>query len=268
MFNRRIFIRTSLFGGVGLLTSGLLSCKKDDTENEPVSPSKPEIDPKPGMDLYGLITDTEGNPLTGVVVSDGFTCVVTDEKGIYQMKRNEQASIVFYSTPSAYEINITGSSSNAAMFYSALSAATKRYDFTLKKLPQIETDFTLLCIGDPQVTSAADVERFRNETMPDLKAFLNASAKPCYGLVLGDVTGDHPELFAQMKTLMGSGKMTFFTTIGNHDKTGGDASTPRNAQAFCAVYGPLDYSFNRGNVHFICLDNVVYTDKDNYAGGF
>jgi hypothetical protein len=268
MFNRRIFIRTSLFGGIGLLTSGLLSCKKDDTENEPVSPSKPEIDPKPGMDLYGLITDTEGNPLTGVVVSDGFTCVVTDEKGIYQMKRNEQASIVFYSTPSVYEINITGSSSNAAMFYSALSAATKRYDFTLKKLPQIETDFTLLCIGDPQVTSASDVERFRNETMPDLKAFVNASAKPCYGLVMGDVTGDHPELFAQMKNLMGSGKMTFFTTIGNHDKTGGNDSTPRNAQAFCAVYGPLDYSFNRGNVHFVCLDNVVYTDKDNYAGGF
>jgi hypothetical protein len=154
------------------------------------------------------------------------------------------------------------------MFYSALSGATKRYDFTLKKLPQAETDFTLLCIGDPQVASAADVERFRNETMPDLKALVNASSKPCYGLIMGDVTGDHPELFAQMKTLMGSGKMTFFTTIGNHDKTGGDADTPRNAQAFTAVYGPLDYSFDRGNAHFVCLDNVIFTDKDSYAGGF
>jgi hypothetical protein len=38
----------------------------------------------------------------------------------------------------------------------------------LQKLPAVENDFTLLCIGDPQVTSAADIDRYKSETLPDI----------------------------------------------------------------------------------------------------
>ena len=32
--------------------------------------------------LYGLVTDTSGNPVQGVVVSDGYNCVETDANGV------------------------------------------------------------------------------------------------------------------------------------------------------------------------------------------
>ena len=32
--------------------------------------------------LYGLVTDTSGNPVPGVVVSDGYGCVETDANGV------------------------------------------------------------------------------------------------------------------------------------------------------------------------------------------
>ena len=41
---------------------------QDGTEEE-----KPEIKPDEGITLYGLVSDSEGNPLEGVVVSDGYS---------------------------------------------------------------------------------------------------------------------------------------------------------------------------------------------------
>lgn len=44
--------------------------------------------------LYGLVTDTSGNPIPGVVVSDGYGCVTTDANGVYQMERYKKARFV------------------------------------------------------------------------------------------------------------------------------------------------------------------------------
>ena len=44
--------------------------------------------------LYGLVTDTSGNPIPGVVVSDGYGCVTTDANGVYQMERYKKASYI------------------------------------------------------------------------------------------------------------------------------------------------------------------------------
>lgn len=228
-----------------------------------------EITPAGGMDLYGFIGDSGGTPIKNVVVSDGFDCTTTDAKGIYQMKRNANSRFVFYSTPAEYAVNTTSETAKMASFYAPLITTKKRYDFALKKLSVVETNFTLLCIGDPQVTSADDVNRFRTETMSDIKAFTESESTPCYGLGMGDMVGDKPAFFDQMKGLIGSANMTVFTTIGNHDKVATSiVNQPRTTDDFSKVYGPLNYSFNRGDVHFICLDNVIFSNSSDYTGGF
>ena len=58
---------------------------QDGTEEE-----KPEIKPDEGITLYGLVSDSEGNPLEGVVVSDGYSVVATDAKGVYQIVRRQR----------------------------------------------------------------------------------------------------------------------------------------------------------------------------------
>ena len=99
--------------------------------------------------LYGLVTDTSGNPVQGVVVSDGYNCVETDANGVYQMIRYKKARFVWYSTPAGYEINT--SADNYPLYYAEIvhKNIADRHDFVLKPLAAPETDFTLLCIADP-----------------------------------------------------------------------------------------------------------------------
>ena len=100
--------------------------------------------------LYGLVTDTSGNPIPGVVVSDGYGCVTTDANGVYQMERYKKARFVHYSTPAGYAINT--SADNYPLFYAEIvhKNIADRHDFVLTPLPAPESDFTLVCIADPQ----------------------------------------------------------------------------------------------------------------------
>lgn len=69
---RYIFIIAAL---TALIFSG---CSNDDDR-----PVKTPIDPL--TDIYGVVTDNQGNRLQGIVVSDGYTCTATDENGVYQL---------------------------------------------------------------------------------------------------------------------------------------------------------------------------------------
>jgi hypothetical protein len=60
----------------------------------------------------------------------------------------------------------------------------------------------------------------------------------------------------------------FFQCLGNHDmdlNNGGDESSDIT---FHENYGPTYYSFNRGQAHYIVMDNVRYLGKDKEYDGF
>lgn len=265
----QLFLITKTFLLSALIILLFIQCGDKSTDT-PVDPDQNsvKITPNAGMDLYGFIGDRNGTPIEGIVVSDGFTCTKTDSKGIYQMKKNTAAKFVFYSTPAEYAINTASDLSKMALFYAPITAGP-RYDFNLKKLAAIETKFTLLCIGDPQVSSSADVTRFKTETMADIKALLSSLSTPCYGLTMGDMTGEKYTFNEQMGVVVGSSSMPVFATIGNHDKAATTVtSEPRTTDTYTKVFGPLNYSFNRGNVHFVCLDDIIFSNSSDYTGGF
>ncbi|MFD1629880.1 calcineurin-like phosphoesterase C-terminal domain-containing protein [Pseudopedobacter beijingensis] len=248
-----------------------LACKKESPKNEnneynPL-PEEEFIQLSGDNNTYGKISDTDNKPVSGVIVSDGYTSVQTDAKGTYQFKRNTNARFVFYSTPSNYEINTESNETKIPSFHKRVDVDNNkifRADFSLKKLEQPENNFTLICIGDPQTGSTAEVNRFKNETIADIKQTLNSINTPVLGLSMGDVVADKDDLLLPMKSLLGSMEMPVFTTIGNHDKftrTGGI----KDGNLFSDNYGPLNYSFNYGDVHFICLDNVKFSDSENYT---
>ena len=142
---------------------------QDGTEEE-----KPEIKPDEGITLYGLVSDSEGNPLEGVVVSDGYSVVATDAKGVYQIVRSANAKYVFISAPSGYEIPTQANYGSYQGTYQAANSltgsSTKPYraDFTLTKLSQSDTRFLLFGLGDPQPDNDEHIKRFRTETVPDV----------------------------------------------------------------------------------------------------
>ncbi|HMR20249.1 MAG TPA: calcineurin-like phosphoesterase family protein [Sphingobacterium sp.] len=252
----------------------IIGCSKDNGgtpdngKGKDQEPNLPRIQLVGGNNVYGYVLDESDNPITNVVVTDGFSVVKTDDKGVYQLKKNDQAKFVYYSTPAEYEIAVEATNRKIPLFYRVLSTATspQQHNFKLKKKASIDKNFVLFGLGDPQVTDNAQVGRFTFETLEDIKAELTGISQPVYGIALGDIVNDRDNLLNTMKTTMGSTSMPIFSTIGNHDKFAASPN-PKTNDLFENVFGPTHYSFNIGDVHFVCLDNVVFSTNTTYALG-
>lgn len=223
-----------------------------------------ELDP--GTTLYGLITDTQNNPVPNVVVTDGFSCTTTDQNGVYQLVRHRRAKFVYYSTPSDCKIIVD--KDNYPKFFEKLTSKDRkiRQDFKVEKQP-MENEFALFCVADPQCRNDQEVNRYKYETIPDI----NKEAEKynnIYAITLGDIIFDNTSLWNAMKATMAKQSVPFFQTIGNHDHLETAENDEKAVEGFQEMFGPTDYSFNRGNVHIISMDNVIYTGKQQYSGGF
>uniref|UniRef100_UPI004027C7A9 metallophosphoesterase N-terminal domain-containing protein n=1 Tax=Prevotella sp. TaxID=59823 RepID=UPI004027C7A9 len=232
------------------------------------------------LKFTGTFTDQKGRPMRGVVVSNGFTCVQTDTKGNYKLPYNSATKFVYFTVPADCEVPTHSATDNTACFYRQVVDSVKRYDFQLTRMPRgKEKNYKLIVIGDPQVTNAygpyfqgpndnavrkSDIDRFTDETMADIKKTLASlpDDMPVYALSMGDNVqyygGYNEKLEGQMRAVLGSTRMRTFSVIGNHDQDGKALFKRKWEEA----WGPTDYSFDRGNVHYVCINNVIY-----YRGG-
>jgi hypothetical protein len=225
------------------------------------------------MKISGTLRSTDGKGIAGVTVSDGFTCVTTDAKGRYKMTTSSDAVHVFYSIPSAYKVNVKDGHPD---FYQRLEAGVKKYDFTLTPNPTEEKQFRLLMVADPQAQCEFHVKRFERETVPDIRAYVDAQTLPCYGVTLGDVVyteGKHKtnKFMEPMRRAMGydNTHLLFFQTIGNHDFNEPPVTLDKGTstynlayqRAFEKVFGPVNYSWNRGDVHIVSMKDYIADDN-------
>ena len=281
----------------------LFSCDKTTPEKKP--DPKPNPDPTPqvdeingtkiqeGMTAVGLIKNAStGKGIPGIPVTDGYTYVVTDANGVYQMAANRFTRKIYMSVPSEYKIPLDPST-HMPLFYSAGNydkSVVNRFDYTLEPLAAPEDNFTLIMIGDPQCQTESEATRYKTETIPDMQKTLNTFnpqgkyLNP-YGVTLGDVTFDSFDMWKTMKNSMSNiqlqsgGYLPIFQCIGNHDHNSLAQNSDYEATgAFVETFGPTDYSFNRGKAHIIVMDNIMVTNvKSNsspnrytweYNGGF
>ena len=240
--------------------------------------------------IYGYVTDkSTGEPIEGVAMSDGFSVTLTDQDGFYSMLPHQDCYYVFYSLPSAYKITIGGN--GLPKFFIRYSADVSEYNFALRKLENgPEEKFALFGLGDPQVSSKTKLGRFKKEAVPGIAAHVESLGIPCYGITLGDVisnsSGSNSEAFREeMRSAMNYKTigMPVYQVMGNHDANYYDAESPVEADShsstynikaqreFERVYGPINYSFNRGNVHIVGMRDIVYNSQISmakYTGGF
>ena len=245
--------------------------------------------------VAGLVSNSlTGAGIPGVPVSDGYSFVLTDENGVYQMVRDPRSRKIYYNTPAAYKINLD-EKKHIPCFYTPEILDTDpdvkyRADFTLEPLDAPETDFTLFMIGDPQCYQSSEVDRYTSETIADIRAQA-ANYSNVYAITLGDITFDSTNLWGSMVNSMsnvqeqGGRYIPFLQTIGNHDHNSlvadsdDDALDDYNATLeYVKRFGPTDYSFDRGSAHFIVMDDIIVkqlksTNKPNnlsweYDGGF
>lgn len=216
------------------------------------------------MNLVGCVTDGEKG-IPGVVVSDGYSVVQTDKDGVYQMKRDKKAKFVFVSVPSQYKLPVAGS---IPVYYKPVNHEFEVVyaNFQLEK-GTVEKDFVLVTLADPQPSKDWEVVRFRNETVKDLRTLVAGypASTSFIGLAVGDLTWDAPELYPGYIDAVNEIPFPVLPVIGNHDHdqyvTDNDYEASHNFEKY---FGPAYYSYNKGQCHFVVLDDIKYGNRKNY----
>ena len=235
--------------------------------------------------VYGYVKDNKGNPISGVAVSDGFSVTTTNDEGFYQIKVTSDTWYIYISLPAEYEVPIN--EFGQPCFYKKYNTVDRRYDFTLTPLAGgKEEKFALFTFADPQVTNSTNLGRFKT-TAPLVKEYVtevSSTGLPCYGITLGDIlsnssTNNDDAYRDDMRDGFAASKwgMPVFQVMGNHDCCYYTANNPivadersssynlKAQRAHEDMFGPVNYSFDRGDVHIVGMRDIVYTSNTTAA---
>ncbi len=198
--------------------------------------------------------------LPGVSVSDGLSVVRTDADGSFELVSAPGAEFVFVSLPAGMEIprNPTGT----ARFYEPLRPdprGEQTVRFSLTRGSADDASHALLLLADIQTLDEEDLRRFHEETVPDVQATVRALGDvPAFGVSCGDIMYDRLELYPEYERGVSRMGVPFFQVVGNHDLDQAARSDEASTTTFSRHFGPTYYSFDRGSVHYVVLDDVFW----------
>ncbi|MDT8342728.1 MAG: calcineurin-like phosphoesterase family protein, partial [Longimicrobiales bacterium] len=174
---------------------------------------------------------------------------------------------VFLSVPDGYEIPCSGT--GTARFYHRLAPGggeDRSVAFDLAEDPRPAERHAMLVLADPQTQNAADMARFHAETVPDVRATVAGLAGPvAFGVACGDIVYDDLSLFPDYERAVAAMGVPFFQVVGNHDLDLGATTDETSTRTFSRHFGPRWYSFDRGAVHYVVLDDVHWHGR-GYLG--
>ncbi|MGD2153373.1 MAG: calcineurin-like phosphoesterase family protein [Gemmatimonadales bacterium] len=231
----------------------------------PYAPLAPRRPARP-VRIRGRVRAGAGG-VGGVAVSDGLDVVGTARDGTFELVSTADRPFLQLSVPSGYAIpvNPTGT----ARFYQPIrSDADGEMEavFELERLSRSDGRHTFVLLADPQTQSAQEVEWFRGETVPDVRGVVaGLGEEEVFGIAGGDIMYDNLEHFPGYERAVSEMGVPFFQVVGNHDMDY-EARTDEDATAtFSRHFGPRYYSFERGAVHYVMLDDVFWHGSD-YIG--
>ncbi len=219
----------------------------------------------PDTTVYGTVS-CGGNPLKGVVVSDGFEVVTTDDKGMYQLKSQKKNKYVFISVPSGYEVKTDGVFPEMHKFLKTSASTLENVDFELTKVDG-QDNYTMIFMGDMHLAKRNnDLAQFAIFT-EEINKYISANpGRKIYGLTLGDMTWDlywtsnAYDFNNYRQTINNIKGMPIFHTVGNHDHEMNAAGDFDTVVKFKNLIAPTYYSFNIGKVHYVILDDIDCTN--------
>ena len=215
--------------------------------------------------IKGTVRTTEGEPLAGVVVSDGLNTVQTDSKGRFEMDTDKDSRFVFISTPSGY---ISATLKGETLFYKEIKKKVKSYDFVVKKNPIDDRKHNLIVIADPQIsdrTELPELDKYADDMAEYAKQL---TGEYTLGLCLGDIVGWDHSIYPEYNKIMAKPGFDYRYVIGNHDMTNWGRSHETSMKDFENMYGPCWYSFNVGDIHYIVLNDNFFVGRDWFYIGY
>ena len=214
----------------------------------------------------GVLDDGEPG-LAGVPVSNGLDVVKTDSAGNYELSLDDD-TIVFVIKPRDWQTRFDGK--NLPRFYYIHKPAgspdgnfkypgveptgplPSSIDFPLTASAEPD-EFTVIVMGDPQPTSQREVRFYANDVVAEL---IDTTA--VFGMSMGDIVGNDLSLFDAVNAVQGLIGVPWYNVLGNHDINFRSPNDKYSDESFERVYGPPNYAFQFGQVHFVVLDNVYW----------
>ncbi len=203
--------------------------------------------------------------LAAVAVSDGRSVVATDADGRFDLLTDRTRGYVTVSIPAGYALP-THPSGTARCFQRIVAGprGEAAMAFDLVPLPDGGDRHAFLALADIQTQDAEDMARFQAETVPALKATLaGLGGAPAFAVGDGDIMWDHLAMYDDYERAVREIGIPFVQVVGNHDLDLTGTSDAASTRTFEGRFGPRYYSFNRGRIHYVVLDDVLY-----YGGGY
>ena len=202
------------------------------------------------------IYDKGEKVLKDVRVSDGLNVVKTNAEGVYTLPGHERERFIFITTPSGYRTD--------NRYYQRIEGTEQAYDFGLQPWKgRIKPD------GNHKFIHISDTEIFNTENQEDWANNIRdyaANQDIAFIIHTGDICYENG--LKSHIHLMNTSNMDcpMFYCVGNHDLVKGKYGE----EVFENVYGPVYYSFDFGNVHYVVTPMAGgdyqpgYTKEDLY----
>lgn len=230
-------------------------------------------------------------PIKGIVFNDANQNGVLDEgeKGISDVPVSDQTKIVMtdkdgrYELPGAKHVTINvnlpaqwmakpNPITGVPAFYKDFHTEDKGMFKSTGPIPK-SVDFALIERFD------ADSKNFKAIIMGDSQlperhfdAYAGDIVDEIIGIdadfvsILGDISSENLKSMDKIAALTYHAKKPLFGVIGNHDRDYKATEFSQSSASFKRVFGPDYYSFNRGDVHFLVLNTVLFNGKGSSYG--
>jgi len=125
-------------------------------------------------------------------------------------------------------------------------------DFALRRVDEPQR-YRVVLFADTQPQTAAEVDYVRDDVAAEL-----VGIDAAFGITLGDIMYDDLSLFARQCRVIGRIGIPWYHVPGNHDVNALAPDDRYSLETFKRLFGPTDYSFDYGRVHYVALDDVYY----------
>jgi hypothetical protein len=221
--------------------------------------------------FFGEVTSARKG-VAGVAVTDGYNITLTNEKGEYTLLSNATAGYIYITIPTGYKIPVKN---NVPCFYQKITDPSKekqKIDFTLEPSGHDDSKHLLIAWADPQVAFEEELPLLQNAAN-DVKQLLTEYYKdlPAYGIVCGDIIAEitkEPKFYVPVKNIIHTMDIPFFYAVGNHDMDVNVRSDHLSKETYKSHFGPTYYSFNRGKIHYVVLDDIFCVARSFLSIGY
>lgn len=180
--------------------------------------------------------------MASVRVSDGLNVTRTDAQGNYTLPGHAKQRFVFITTPAGYNV--------AGHFWQRVDSTGKPHDFALRPVKQTGKFLRI-----------TDTETWRYDAwVSDIKEYVQTEGAD-FLIHTGDICYEKGMAFHADQVNTSTMGLPTYYCIGNHDLVKG----PYGEALYESLFGPVFYSFDAGEVHYVVTPMLHGDYKPSYT---